>query len=77
MINGTANGQFLDNPRFTPIFETATTLDVPIYMHPAPPPKPVMEAYYSGLARLALGFMCCQPRGLGLARGNRHALLCA
>src|SRR5579863_8076353 len=49
MLNGTANGQFLDHARFTPIFEAAQTLDVPIYLHPAPPPKAVMDAYYSGL----------------------------
>jgi hypothetical protein len=55
MLNGSFNGQFMDHPRFTPIFEAATALDVPIYLHPAPPPKPVMEAYYSGL-----------PGGLGL-----------
>ncbi len=55
MLNGTANGQFLDHPRFTPIFEAAQTLDVPIYLHPAPPPKAVIEAYYSGLPG-SLGF---------------------
>lgn len=55
MLNGTANGQFLDHPRFTPVFEAAQALDVPIYLHPAPPPKPVMDAYYSGLPG-ALGF---------------------
>jgi uncharacterized protein len=49
MLSGTANGQFLDHPRFTPIFEAARALDVPIYLHPAPPPKVVMDAYYSGL----------------------------
>jgi len=49
MLNGTANGQFLDHPRFTPIFEAAQALDVPIYLHPAPPPQPVIDAYYSGL----------------------------
>jgi len=49
MLNGTAQGQFLDHPRFTPIFEAAQALDVPIYLHPAPPPKPVLDAYYSGL----------------------------
>jgi len=49
MLNGTANGQFLDHPRFTPIFEAAVALDVPIYLHPAPPPKPVMDAYFSDL----------------------------
>src|SRR6201988_3383487 len=49
MLNGTANGQFLDHPRFTAIFEAAQALDVPIYLHPAPPPKPVMDAYFRGL----------------------------
>jgi hypothetical protein len=55
MLNGTFNGQFMDDPRFTPIFEAAQALDVPIYLHPAPPPKPVMDAYYSGLPG-SLGF---------------------
>lgn len=49
MVNGTVNGQFLDDPGFTPLFETAEALDVPIYLHPAPPPQPVMDAYFSGL----------------------------
>jgi uncharacterized protein len=49
MISGTSKGQFLDHPRFTPIFEAAQSLDVPIYLHPAPPPPPVMDAYFKGL----------------------------
>ncbi|MGA9048348.1 MAG: amidohydrolase family protein [Dehalococcoidia bacterium] len=49
LVNGTVNGVFLDDLRFTPIFETAQALDVPIYMHPGFPPKPVVDAYYSGL----------------------------
>jgi predicted TIM-barrel fold metal-dependent hydrolase len=49
MLNGTANGRFLDDPMFTPLFEVAQALDVPIYLHPAPPPAPVMDAYFSGL----------------------------
>jgi predicted TIM-barrel fold metal-dependent hydrolase len=49
MVNGTINGQFLDDPKFTPLFESAQALDVPIYLHPAPPPKTVMDAYFSGL----------------------------
>jgi predicted TIM-barrel fold metal-dependent hydrolase len=49
MINGTINGQFLDHPRFTPVFEAAQSLDVPIYLHPAPPPAAVMDAYFTGL----------------------------
>jgi len=50
LVNGTAGGQFLDHPRFTPLFETAQALEVPIYLHPAPPPEGVKEAYYGGLA---------------------------
>ena len=49
MVNGTINGQFLDDPKFTPFFEAAEALGVPIYLHPAPPPQPVMDAYFSGL----------------------------
>jgi uncharacterized protein len=56
MVNGTVNGQFLDDPKFTPLFEAAEALDVPIYLHPAPPPKPVMDAYFSGLPS-QLGFL--------------------
>src|SRR5208337_4092419 len=48
-VAGSTNGIFLDDPRFTSIFETAHALDVPIYVHPGLPPKPVLEAYYSGL----------------------------
>jgi len=49
MIDGTIDGQFLDNPRFEPLLAAAEKLDVPLYLHPAPPPRPVYEAYYSGL----------------------------
>ena len=47
MINGTTNGRFLDDPSFLPILERAVALDVPLYIHPAPPPTAVREAYYS------------------------------
>jgi predicted TIM-barrel fold metal-dependent hydrolase len=49
LLDGTTNGLFLDDPRFTPVFEAAVALDVPIYLHPAPPPEPVFDAYFSGL----------------------------
>lgn len=49
MVNGTTAGLFLDHPRFTPFWEAAHALDVPVYLHPAPPPTPVQQAYYSGL----------------------------
>jgi predicted TIM-barrel fold metal-dependent hydrolase len=40
---------FLDDPRFLPIWEAAAHLNVPIYLHPAPPPTAVQHAYYSNL----------------------------
>jgi predicted TIM-barrel fold metal-dependent hydrolase len=46
MIHGLANGMFLDDKRFWPIFERAQSLDVPIYLHPAVPLPAVMDAYY-------------------------------
>jgi len=46
MIHGTANGVFLDDKRFWPIFERAQKLDVPIYLHPSIPMQTVMDAYY-------------------------------
>jgi uncharacterized protein len=49
LVHGTTKGVFLDDPRFTPLFETAQALDVPIYLHPTLPPKPVEDAYFSGL----------------------------
>ncbi|WP_216893244.1 amidohydrolase family protein [Nocardia alni] len=49
MINGLTAGTFLDDPRFMPVLECAQDLDVPIYLHPALPPEPVAQAYYSGL----------------------------
>ena len=46
MIHGLANGLFLDDPRFRPIFERAERLAVPIYLHPSVPHPAVVEAYY-------------------------------
>lgn len=49
LLDGTTGGLFLDDPRFLPVFEAAVHLSVPIYLHPAPPPERVFEAYFSGL----------------------------
>jgi predicted TIM-barrel fold metal-dependent hydrolase len=49
MIRGLTEDQFLDHPKFAPIFERAEKLDVPLYLHPGLPPKGVAEIYYSGL----------------------------
>jgi uncharacterized protein len=49
LIRGLTNGEFLDAPKFSPIFERAEKLGVPIYIHPGLPPKAVMDAYYSNV----------------------------
>ncbi len=49
LVNGTSDGMFLDHQCFTPVFETAQALDVPVYLHPAPPPHEARKAYYDGL----------------------------
>lgn len=51
MIHGLANGLFIDDRRFWPIFERAEKLDVPIYPHPSVPHPAVMEAYYKDYAK--------------------------
>jgi uncharacterized protein len=50
LINGHVRGRFLDHRDFWPIFERAQSLNVPIYLHPTPPPDAVREVYYGGLA---------------------------
>jgi predicted TIM-barrel fold metal-dependent hydrolase len=49
MIHGQTRGVFLDDLSVRPILVAAARLDVPIYLHPAPPPTVVRETYYSGL----------------------------
>jgi uncharacterized protein len=53
LVNGTVSSSdgplFLDDARFTPFWEAAVQLKVPVYLHPAPPPEVVQRAYFSGL----------------------------
>ena len=49
MIFGQTKGVFLDHPSVRPVLANAERLNVPIYLHPAPPPPAVREAYFSGL----------------------------
>jgi predicted TIM-barrel fold metal-dependent hydrolase len=44
-VDGIVGGKFLDNEEFNPLFEAAVELDVPIYLHPAPPPSMVRRSY--------------------------------
>ncbi len=50
MVHGLTQGLFIDDERFWPIFERAEALDVPIYVHPAPPHPGVVELYYKDYA---------------------------
>lgn len=49
MLDGTHEGKFLDAPEFFPVLEAIAALDVPLYIHPAPPPTAVKEVYFAGL----------------------------
>jgi predicted TIM-barrel fold metal-dependent hydrolase len=48
LINGHTLGRYLDDTFFWPILECAEALQVPLYLHPTPPPQPVIEASYKG-----------------------------
>jgi uncharacterized protein len=48
LINGHNRGRYLDDEFFWPILERAEALQVPIYLHPTPPPRAVIEASYTG-----------------------------
>jgi len=51
MLHGLANGVFLDDKRFRPIYARAEKLDLPIYMHPSLPQPDVMRIYYEDYAK--------------------------
>jgi predicted TIM-barrel fold metal-dependent hydrolase len=62
LVNSTlgSNGAFLDDARFAPLLERFERLDVPLYLHPAPPSAALRGALYHGLppavaGRLATG----------------------
>lgn len=40
IINSHTQGEYLDDPKFWPIFEAAQALDTPIYLHPNTPSRP-------------------------------------
>ena len=55
LVSGSTNGRYLDHPSYEPLLARAEQLDVPIYIHPAPSPKPARDALYGGLPN-DLGF---------------------
>jgi uncharacterized protein len=48
LISGMVRGRFLDDAKFAPLLARAEKLDVPLYIHPGPPPVEVRKAYYEG-----------------------------
>jgi uncharacterized protein len=50
MINGHIRGRHLDDRFFWPIFESAEALSAPLYLHPAQPPRAVVDASYAGFS---------------------------
>ena len=48
MIKGHSRGRYLDDEFFWPVLRRAEALQVPLYLHPAPPPQQVIAASYTG-----------------------------
>jgi hypothetical protein len=57
LVNSTlgSNGIFLDDASFEPLLERFEQLDVPLYLHPAPPSAALREALYHGLSPAVAG----------------------
>ena len=62
MIMGTTKGQFIDDKKFWPVFERASKLDVPVYIHPSPVKPALVEAFFKDHATALQG----SPLGFGL-----------
>ena len=48
MINGHIQGRYLDDQFFWPLLERAAEIQVPLYLHPTPPPQQVIQVSYTG-----------------------------
>ena len=66
VINGHNRGRYLDNQFYWPILECAEALNVPIYLHPTPPPQPVIDVSYGGFAPMVTDMLA------GGAFGSAH-----
>jgi len=57
VVNSHTRGEYLNDPKFWPIFEAAEALDVPIYIHPnTPPPDMIRPLLERGLDGAIYGF---------------------
>ncbi len=50
VISGHHRGRYLDDRFFWPVLARAEALKAPIYLHPTPSPKAVIDAWYGGLS---------------------------
>ena len=57
LLNGHSNGEYLDDPKFFPVWERAEALGVPVYLHPADSPVQVSnERDYPEMASCGWGW---------------------
>jgi uncharacterized protein len=74
LVMGTCGGLFLDHERFDPVLTAAEEVDLPIYVHPGVPPKPISAAYYSGNWPTAIEFLFSAPAFGWHAEAGIHVL---
>jgi predicted TIM-barrel fold metal-dependent hydrolase len=65
LVNSTlgTDGRFLDDPAFAVLLSRFEALDVPLYLHPAPPPAAVRPVFYDGLAAPVAGALATSAWG--------------
>ena len=57
VINSHTRGEYLDDPKFWPIFEAAEALNVPVYIHPTTPSPAMIQPFLErGLDGAIFGF---------------------
>jgi 5-carboxyvanillate decarboxylase len=67
-LNSHVQGEYLDDPKYWPIFETAERLDVPLYLHPTVPSPAILKPYAD------YGFPLAGPPFGFQAEGSLHAM---
>jgi hypothetical protein len=75
LVNSTlgTNDAFLDDARFEPLLARLERLDVPLYLHPAPPPPALREILFGGLPDALAGRLATAAWGWH-AEAGLHAL---
>jgi len=69
LINGHSRGRYLDDKFFWPILERAEALNVPIYLHPTVPAKPVADVLYGGFSPAVSGTFAAAGWGWHIETG--------